>query len=47
MLTSLAGRAVAISAQPAFVIGRWTMLVWPVGHLSLRLAAETPAAGPG
>jgi hypothetical protein len=37
------GPAPAEAGQPvtrAFVIGRWTMIIWPVGYLGLRLAAE-------
>jgi hypothetical protein len=30
----------AVSIPAAFVIGRWTMIIWPVGYLGLRLAAE-------
>ncbi|MEV8509774.1 TMEM175 family protein [Actinoplanes sp. NPDC051475] len=29
-----------VSIPAAFVIGRWTMIVWPFGYLSLRLVAE-------
>jgi uncharacterized membrane protein len=30
----------AVSIPVAFVVGRWTMIIWPIGYLGLRLVAE-------
>jgi uncharacterized membrane protein len=30
----------AVSIPIAFLVGRWTMIIWPIGYLSLRLVVE-------
>ncbi|MFI6734345.1 hypothetical protein ACIBI9_15555 [Nonomuraea sp. NPDC050451] len=29
-----------LSIPAGFIVGRWIMIVWPVGYLGLRLVAE-------